>query len=87
MSKSNKQRKEDARALTDARKLTWGKVLRLVLKSLLFAVVVAVLIEVLARLGVPVKTSIWYQYGLVFIVYIVAYPFLMSEFRVPRQKR
>ena len=89
MSKTTRQRKLDAKALADARKLTPGKIFRLVLKSLLFATVLGLLITFLPLLGVPesLVRNTWFSLGLMLVVYIVAYPFLMSEFRVPRDKR
>ena len=85
MSKSNKQRKVEARAAEDARKLTTGKVLRLVLKTLAFAIVVSLLVVVLQRFIKPFPT--WLQYVLMLAVYIAAYPVLMSEFRVRHARR
>lgn len=79
----------DAQALADARKLTPGKFFRLVLKSLSFALVVGLLVTFLPFVGVPVALAqnSWFSLGLMLVVYIAAYPFLMSEFRVPRAKR
>ncbi len=89
MSKTNRQRKLDAQTYADARKLTTGKVLRLVLKSFLFAVILGLLIALLPRLGVPeaLLETTWFPIVLMLAVYIPAYPFLMSEFRVPRGRR
>ena len=81
MSKTTKQRKVDAKALAEARKLTPGKVLRLVLKSLGFAILVSLLIALLSALGVPVLEYFWLQLVVMLGVYILAYPFLMREFR------
>lgn len=89
MSKTTRQRKLDTKALADARKLTPGKILRLVLKSFLFAVVLGLLITFLPLLGVPeaLIQTFWFPVVLMMLIYIPAYPFLMSEFRVPRDKR
>jgi len=87
MSKATKQRKADSRAVLEARRLTPGKVVRLVLKTLAFALLVSLLITLLGALGVPVLEYFWLQLGAMLVVYIVAYPFLMSEFRVKRPER
>ena len=87
MSKRNRDRKVELRAAQDARKLTPGKVFRLMLKSLVFALAVGLLFAVLSTLGVPYLDRLWVQFGLIFVVYVVAYPFLMSEFRARRSQR
>ena len=87
MSKRNRERKAKLRATQDARKLTPGKVFRLMLKSLVFALAVGLLFAVLSTLGVPYLDRLWVQFGLIFLVYLVAYPFLMSEFRARRSRR
>ena len=76
MAKATKQRKEDARALTDARRLTPGKMLRLLFKSLGFAVLV----------WLPAN-NFWVTLPVMLVVYLAAYPVLMSEFRPKRDKR
>lgn len=87
MSKTTKQRKADSRAALEARRLTPGKVFRLVLKTLAFALLVSLLITLLSALGVPVLERFWVQLAVMLVVYIVAYPFLMSEFRAKRPER
>ena len=87
MSKTTKQRKVDAKALAEARRLTPGKVLRLVLKSLGFAILVSLLVALLSALGIPVLESFWLQLAVMLVVYIAAYPFLMREFRPKRNGR
>ncbi len=87
MAKDTKQRKADARAAVDARRLTPGKVARLVLKTLAFALLVSLLITLLGVLGVPALENRWLQFGLMLLVYIAAYPFLMSEFRPKNSPR
>ena len=87
MSNRTKQRKADSRAAVEARRLTPGKVVRLVLKTLAFAVLVSLLVTVLSALGVPVLQNFWLQLAVMLVVYIVAYPFLMSEFRPKRTER
>ncbi len=87
MSKANKQRKADSRAVLEARRLTPGKVLRLVLKTLAFAVLVSLLVTLLSALGVPVLANFWLQLPVMLVVYVLAYPFLMSEFRPKRAER
>lgn len=87
MSNRTKQRKADSRAAVEARRLTPGKVVRLVLKTLAFALLVSLLVTVLSALGVPVLENFWLQLAVMLVVYIVAYPFLMSEFRPKRTER
>ncbi len=87
MSKKNRERKSKLQAAQAARKLTVGKVLRLMLKSLVFALAVGLLFAALTTLGVPYLDRVWVQFGLVLAVYLVAYPFLMSEFRPRRYER
>lgn len=84
--KSKKERKAERQAYEDARKMTAGKLIRLVLKSMVFAVSVAVIMLLLSLLGVPALNSLWVQFGVMFVVYILAYPYLMSEFR-PKKVR
>lgn len=87
MSKGNKQRKVDSRAALEARRLTPGKVLRLVLKTLGFAILVSLLVTLLSAAGVPVLENFWLQLAVMLVVYVLAYPFLMSEFRSKRTGR
>jgi sterol desaturase/sphingolipid hydroxylase (fatty acid hydroxylase superfamily) len=84
MSKSKKQRKLAARSAAEARRLTPGKLLRLLLKTLVFALLVSLLVTLLASLGIPVFESLWTQLAVMLVVYLLAYPYLMSEFR-PRR--
>ncbi len=84
--KSKKERKAERQSYEDARKMTAGKLVRLVLKSMVFAVSVAVIMLLLSLLGVPALNSLWVQFGVMFAVYILAYPYLMSEFR-PKKVR
>ncbi len=86
MSKSNKQRKAEQRAQQQARKVTVGKMLRLLLKSVAFAILVSLLVIVLTILGMPGLDNVWIQMALVFGAYLLAYPILMSEFRVKRSR-
>lgn len=87
MSKSKKQRKVSQRSALEARRLTPGKVLRLVLKTLAFALLVSLLVSLLASLGVPVLENFWLQVAIMLVIYLLAYPYLMSEFRVKRAER
>lgn len=86
MSKRNKERKAQARATAEARKLTTGKMLRLLLKSLAFALTVGILFTFAAAAGIPYIDQTWVQIALILGIYIVAYPFLMSEFRPKRSR-
>ena len=84
MSKIKKQRKLDQRALEDARKITLPKMLRLILKSMLFSLIVLGLMLLLNALGIPAFKNMWVQIAVMLVVYMVAYPFLIREFR-PRR--
>ena len=84
MSKTTKKRKDDARALAEARQLTPGKVFRLVLKSLGFAILVSLLVFLLGLVVPSARDNFWIQLPLMLVVYIAAYPFLMREFRPKR---
>ena len=83
MAKATKQRKTDARAVIDARRITFGKMFRLLLKSLGFAVAVGLLIVLLQALGLP-RDNPWITLPILLVVYVAAYPLLMSEFRPKR---
>lgn len=85
MSKANKQRKADVRAAEDARKFTAGKVIRLIFKSLGFAILVGFLIVAIERFVSPLQS--WMEIAIMLVIYLAAYPILMSEFRVKRPGR
>lgn len=91
MSKRTQQRKLERAALEQARRITVGKMVRLLLKSLLFAMLVASLMVALSLLGIPWLTSTWVQLAVMILVYLLAYPYLIREFRpemyLKRQKR
>ena len=80
-----KQARKAVRERAEARKMTSGKLLRLIGKSMLFAVIVSFIILGLNLAGVPAFGNFYVQLGVMFVVYMVAYPFLMSEFR-PKRK-
>jgi preprotein translocase subunit SecE len=84
MSKSKKQHKLEQRSLAEARKVTWPKMLRLFFKSMLFAILVFVVMTVLNVVGVPAFKNMWIQIAVMVVIYVIAYPFLISEFR-PRR--
>ena len=81
MSKRNKDRKVREESLREARRITPGKLFRLLLKSLVFALIVAVLFTIWAVNQWPGYDQWWLQLALMVGVYLLAYPFLMSEFR------
>ena len=80
-----KQARKAVRERAEARKMTSGKLLRLIGKSMLFAVIVSFIILGLNLAGVPAFGNFYVQLGVMFVVYVLAYPFLMSEFR-PKRK-
>lgn len=81
MSKRNQRRKDHKRAAVQARQITTGKVLRLFLKTLVFSMVFAVIITVAGAYGLPFTQQFWQQLILMFAIYLLAYPYLMKEFR------
>ncbi len=85
MSKKSQQRKAERRSLEEARRITFGKMVRLLLKSLGFAILLTILVMVLQALHVPGISSFWVQMGMVLVAYLLVYPVLMSEFR-PKKK-
>lgn len=86
MSKKNQQRKAERRSLEEARRITVGKMVRLLLKSLGFAILLTVLVMILQALHVPAVRNFWVQMGMVFAAYLLVYPVLMSEFRPSKKK-
>jgi uncharacterized membrane protein YqjE len=81
---NKKQHKLEQRSLEEARKVTWQKMLRLFFKSMLFAMLVFVVMMGLNLLGVPAFNNMWIQIAVMVVIYVIAYPFLISEFR-PRR--
>ncbi len=86
MSKKQQERKAARRELEQARKVTAGKLIRLLLKSVGFAIAVSLLVVFVNAVGIPGFDKAWMQMVLVVIAYLVAYPYLMREFR-PRKVR
>ncbi len=87
MSKKARERKAQQRAVAEARRITPGKLFRLFLKSLVFALVVGFVITLATAYGIPGFDSFWVQIAVMIAIYLVAYPFLMSEFRPKREDR
>lgn len=86
MSKKNRRRKVERRTLEEARRITVGKIVRLLLKSLGFAILLTLVVMVLQALHVAAVRNFWVQMGMVLVAYLLIYPVLMSEFR-PRKKQ
>jgi membrane protein implicated in regulation of membrane protease activity len=86
MSKRKRDQKLERAALEEARRITPGKMIRLLLKSLLFSLLVVVIMVGLSLLGVPAFQNFWVQLVVMVIIYVIAYPFLMREFRPRRVK-
>lgn len=84
MSKRNKARKEQQRALVEARRPTLGKIVRTALKMFVFAIAASLAVSLAAALGVPGLELFWVQLLVMLLLYIPAYPIVMSEFR-PRR--
>lgn len=81
MSKSKKQRKARKRARIQSRRITPAKLLRLALKTLLFAVVVASVLAVLVWLDVEIIEALWFRFVLIVACFAIAFPYVFSEFR------
>ncbi|MEM7736249.1 MAG: hypothetical protein AAF267_10705 [Deinococcota bacterium] len=81
MSKKKKQRKAQKKARAQALKLTPGKLIRLTVKSIVFAVLVSGLIAVLLLFDVDLIQQRWAQLTLMAVCYIAAFPVVFSEFR------
>lgn len=86
MSKKNKERKLGRQAASKARQVTPGKMIRLLLKSLLFSVIVVVVMLALNLLGINAFQNFWVQLIVMVIIYALAYPYLIREFRVKKVK-
>jgi hypothetical protein len=86
MSKKSKERKLEQRSLEEARRLTPGKMIRLLLKSLLFSLVVVVVMVGLNLLGINAFQNFWIQLPVMVVIYALGYPYLMREFRVKKVK-
>jgi Ca2+/Na+ antiporter len=86
MSKKNKERKLEQRATEEARQITPGKMIRLLLKSLLFSLVVVVIMVGLNLLGIKAFQNFWIQLAVMVVIYAIAYPYLMREFRAKKTK-
>ncbi|HKI57544.1 MAG TPA: hypothetical protein VKB31_10390 [Trueperaceae bacterium] len=87
MSKKNQRRKAERRSTEEARRITVGKMVRLLLKSLGFAILLTIVVMVLQALHVKAVGNFWVQMGMVFAAYLIVYPVLMSEFRPKKQRR
>ncbi len=85
MAKAKKLSKEQ-QEIIEAKKVTPKKLLRLVLKSVVAATIVAGLMVLLATLGVPVLSNLWIQFAVMVVVYLIIFPYLTSEFR-PKKPR
>lgn len=86
MSKRKKEQKLERAAIEEARRVTPGKMIRLLLKSLLFSLLVVVIMVGLNLLGINAFQNFWVQLAVMVVIYIIAYPFLMREFRPRRVK-
>lgn len=67
--------------------LTANKLLRLGLKSMVFALIVSTLVTLLGLLNIAFFKTLWFQVGTMLVVYLLAYPYLMREFRPPNSAR
>ena len=67
--------------------MTAGKLFRLFLKSLGFALLVALIVFLLEVIGVDITRNFWMQLLIMLAVYIPFYPFIMNEFRPKPQAK
>lgn len=81
MSKRNKEQRLKLKAAQEARRLTVGKVLRLVLKMFVFAILASLVVSLATAAGVPGFERSWVPIVVMLLLYIPAYPIVMSEFR------
>jgi uncharacterized sodium:solute symporter family permease YidK len=84
MSKKKRELKARQQAVQEARKLSMGKVVRLTLKMLVFALLASFVVTFAAEMGVPYLDNFWTQVLVMVLLYIPAYPIVMSEFRPKR---
>lgn len=87
MSKKRQRRKAERRSAEEARKITPGKMVRLLLKLVAFAILLTAVVKLFMVLGVAGLGKPWARVVLVFGTYLLAYPVLMSEFRPGRKRR
>ncbi len=87
MSKRNREKRAEQRALEAARRLTFGKVLRLVLKMFVFAILASLAVSLASAAGVPGLETFWVQLLVMLLLYLPAYPIIMREFRPARSGR
>lgn len=81
MSKRNRERRSERKAIERARKITVGKMVRLFVKSVLLAAGFVLIVTLLNALGVPYLDRLWGQLAVLGLLWIVAYPLLMRDFR------
>lgn len=81
MSQRNRERRSERKAIEKARKITVGKMVRLFVKSVLLAAGFVVVVTLLNALGVPYLDRLWGQLVVLGLLWIVAYPLLMRDFR------
>ena len=81
MSKRNRERKLEQRAVEQARKVTLGKMVRLFVKSVALAVAFVVVVTLLNVVGVPYLDRLWGQLLVLALLWLLAYPLLMRDFR------
>jgi len=86
MAKARKAAKKQKQAAIDAKQVTTGKILRIFLKVFAISILFTLALTLAETfLGWKVIDKIWVQMALMFLIVIVAQPFIMSEFRPPRK--
>ena len=78
---SKRNRGSERKAIERARKITVGKMVRLFVKSVLLAAGFVLIVTLLNALGVPYLDRLWGQLVVLGLLWIIAYPLLMRDFR------
>ncbi|AEB10994.1 hypothetical protein [Marinithermus hydrothermalis] len=86
MGKKKRLKKLYRRQLEEARKPTLGKLLRLFLKTFVLIMGLGLLMGVAVGFGLDVFQNFWAQIAVYTLGYVLAYRWLMREFRPPPPK-
>jgi len=82
MAKARKAAKKQKKAALDLKEVTAGKILRTFLKIFALSMLVALILPLAETLlGWQISNKIWLQFGFMFLIFMIARPFIMSEFR------
>lgn len=84
MGKKRRQKKLERKLAEEARKLTWPKVLKLMVKTFLLVLALSLLLSVGLAAGLAWLRTHPAQLAVYGIGYLLAYRWLMSDFLPPR---